>query len=191
MSRFKFGLVVVAVLAAVLGAAAGYLVNTSFEEEFGEREDLNMWGDYGEAFGECYQVYVNREDAPKKANSGGRILLINVPQNTWNGIWQQIPWDPETPFAWKAHFLIRGGGLGEGTATFMKTEFFDAEDKHLGDVSGTQHRDDTGGQWVLDTLRGTTPPGTASIRFVLIAGNNPDGETIQNRIYWDDADTME
>ena len=176
--------------AVVITAVAGKLKNSSFEEDFGLREDSNMWGDYGVTFGECYQVTAGKDGHPAKAHSGDRILVINTPSNSWNGIWQQIPWDENTPYAWHAYYLIQGGDLGPSCATFMKTEFFDASDNKLGESVGEPHRADTRGEWIRDTMRGKTPPGTASVRFVLIAGNNPDGPTLYNRIYWDDADTI-
>jgi hypothetical protein len=180
----------VAVLLAV-PAFAGKFVNGGFETDFGSRENMNVWGEYGDAWGEAYQVNAGQGNHPKKARTGERVLLINVPPNSWDGTWQQLPWAENAPFSWEASYLIQGGNLPESCATFMKAEFYDGNDNLLEVKEGDRHRADTRGQWVHDSMRGTTPAGTAAIRFILIAGNNTESATIADRIYWDDADTEE
>ncbi len=182
--------VVVCALAAVT-AWAGKVANGSFETDFGQREQLNVWGDHGDAWGEAYQVNAGKGNYAKKARTGDRVLLINVPPATWNGAWQQIPWDSEAPFAWEAYYLIKGGDLPEKCATFMKVEFYDGNDASLGVLEGERRQKDTGGQWKQDMLTGTTPAGTASIRFILIAGDNMGGAPVVDRIFWDDVDTTD
>lgn len=174
----------------VLPLPAEELCNPSFEQTFGGREDQNVWGQFGNAFGECYQVEAANNNGPGRARTGSNVLLINVPQNSWNGLWQQIPWGENLPFAWKAYYLIKDGDLPTDCATFMKAEFLDGMDNKLGEISGAPKTQDTQGNWVMDSLRGQTPAHTRSIRFVLIAGHNPDGESVINRIYWDDANTL-
>jgi len=39
-------------------------------------------------------------------------------------------------------------------------------------------------------MHGTTPAGTAAIRFIVIGGGNAGGQAVTDRIYWDDVDTM-
>ncbi len=168
---------------------AGDFVNPGFEIEFGSLEEQNVWGDFGESFGEAYQVYAGKENGPDKAHGGSRALLINVPQNSWDGVWQQLPWEENTPFSWSAYYLIKGGNLPVGTATFMKLEFMDGLDRKIDEVAGEQHAQDTGGQWLKDTMTGVTPEGTRSIRFILIGGHSSEEESMLNRIYWDDSDT--
>lgn len=73
----------------------------------------------------------------------------------------------------------------------MKVEFYDGRDVQLGSAVGEMRRTDTKGVWVRDSMKGVTPVGTAAIRFILIAGGNEGGEGVLNRIYWDDADTVE
>jgi hypothetical protein len=183
-------LVTVLVCAATAGTASE-LLNPSFEVEFGSREDLNMWGDYGEAFGECYQVYADGETHPDEAPDGDRALLINVPFNSWNGIWQQIPWEAGKRFVFSARYLVRGGDLEGNTATFLKVEFYDMNDAKISEQLGNRRTKDTRGNWLPDSLQGVAPPGTASMRFIIIGGSNPDGAEIANRIYWDDAQLTE
>lgn len=185
-------LAIVAPLALLLAASPGpfsaaQLDNPGFEIDFGLREHGNMWGAQGEVFGEAYQVFAGADSHPRKAKGGSRMLLINVLPSSWNGIWQQFPWAEKAPFAWKAHVLIQGSDLPVEVSTFMKVEFHDAQGQFLSAVEGVHHREDTRGAWQLDTLRGVTPPGTATIRFVLIAGDAGDGKLYTNRIYWDDA----
>ena len=189
----RSGILIVSGFLAVAAPAvrAGQLSNASFEIDFGPRETMNMWGDLGEAWGEAYQVNAGKETAPAKAYSGTRVLLINVPPNSWNGIWQQLPWEANKPFAWKARYLIKGGDLPESCPTFMKLEFYDGNDTFIGVLEGDRHRTDTHGQWESDSMKGVTPEGTAAIRFILIGGNNTDGAAIIDRIFWDDADTAE
>ena len=71
----------------------------------------------------------------------------------------------------------------------MKLEFLDGLDQVISDISGDRHTQDTAGKWLKDTVSGVTPKRTRSLRFVLIGGNNPDEESVFNRIYWDDSDT--
>ncbi len=174
-------------LASSLVSFGNALENSSFEEEFGPREDLNMWGDMGETFGETYQVSVDAKNRPETARTGKRVLLINVPQNTWNGLWQQVPWEPDMSYVFKAYYLIRDRDLEGSTATFMKVEFYDALDNKIGEERGRPRAARTKGTWLLDSLRGTTPPNTASIRCVLIAGNNPGGPMVMDQLFWDNA----
>lgn len=170
---------------------AGDILNAGFETEFGSAEDQNVWGDFGEAFGEAYIVDEGNENGPKKAHKGSRALLINVPADSWNGVWQQIPWDEKMPFTWTAWCMITGGELAPGTATFMKAEFMDGLDQRIGEALGESYTQDTGGKWVKSTIKGVTPPSTRAIRFVLIAGSNPEGEPVMHRIFWDDSDTVD
>ena len=170
---------------------AGKLGNASFETDFGPRANLNVWGDYGDAWGEAYQVKAGQGSYVKRALTGDRVVLINVPPASWNGIWQQIPWGEKKPFAWEAYYQIKGGDLPDNCSTFMKVEFYDGNDTQLGVAEGERRKADTKGQWVSDSLKGETPAGTAAIRFILIAGGNEGGSNILDRIYWDDADTIE
>ena len=191
MTRSGMLVVGVFLVVAAPGVRAGQLANAGFEIDFGSRETMNMWGDLGEAWGEAYQVNAGKKTTPAKARSGNRMLLINVPPNSWNGIWQQVPWEANKPFSWKAHYLIKGGDLPESCPTFMKVEFYDGNDTFIGVMEGDRHRTDTRGQWEADSMEGVTPEGTAAIRFILIGGNNTDGAGIIDRIFWDDADTAE
>lgn len=170
-----------------LAHAAPQLDNGGFEIDFGERENGNMWGFEGIAFGEAYQVYAGADTHPRVAHGGRRMAVINVTPNQWSGIWQQLPWRPQAPYRWRAYHAIQGGPLPETVATFMKVEFYDASSNLLQAVEGERRRADTKGKWVQDQQQGTTPPGTAFIRFVLIAGDAADGQLYTNRIYWDDA----
>ena len=178
-------------LAAASASMAGKLENPSFEKDFGSCENMNVWGSHGFAWGEAFQVYAGQDDHAKTALTGDRILMINVPPGSWNGAWQQVPWAEKAPFAWEAYCLIKGGDLPYNCSTFMKVEFYDGNDTQLGVVEGGRRRADTKGRWVSDSLRGETPPGTVAIRFILIAGSNEDGSNIVDRIFWDDADTIE
>lgn len=180
-------------LAAALGlvaaacADAAPLGNPGFEIEFGLHEHQNVWGDLGVSFGETYQVYAGTDAHPRKAQEGSRVLLINAMPYQWNGIWQQIPWAENAPFRWHAYYQIQGGDLPKDVSTFMKAEFYDAAGNHLSAVEGPRRHRDTKGKWVRDEQSGVTPPGTASLRFVLIAGDGSEGKMIVNRIYWDAA----
>lgn len=187
MKRVPVVLAAACALAFGLAAPAEELINPGFDIDFGAREDRAMWGDFGETFGQGYQVEAGKDPHPIEARSGSRMLVINVPVTSWNGVWQQVPWRENASFTFKAYYMIRKGSLHEGCATFMKVEFFDAKDNKISDISGEGRKADTAGRWILDTLRGTTPPETASLRVVLIAGENPDGPAVENRIYWDDA----
>lgn len=191
MNRAHAALVCGLFLAAAATGIAGKLINTSFETDFGPRANLNVWGEYGDVWGEAYQVNAGQGNYVKEARTDDRVLLINVPPASWNGIWQQIPWEEKKPFAWQAHYLIKGGNLPDNCSTFMKVEFYDGGDAPLGGVEGEHRKADTNGRWVNDSLKGETPSGTAAVRFILIAGNNEGGSNILNRIYWDDADTIE
>jgi hypothetical protein len=175
-------------IAGVAGsAAAAALENPGFEIDFGLRESANVWGARSEAFGEAYQVNAGTDRHPRTAHGGKRVLLINILPNSWNGVWQQIPWGENAAYAWRAHYLIQGGDLPAEASSFMKVEFYDAQDNLLSTVEGERRRQDTGGQWKSDSMQGVTPPGTATVRFVLIAGDAGDGQLYTNRIYWDDA----
>jgi hypothetical protein len=170
---------------------AGKLANTSFEMDFGPRANLNVWGEYGDSWGEAYQVNAGQGNYVKEARTADRVLLINVPPASWNGIWQQIQWEEKKPFAWRAYYLIKGGDLPDNCSTFMKVEFYDGNDASLGGTEGEHRKAGTNGRWVEDSMKGETPAGTAAIRFILIAGSNEGGSNILDRIYWDDADTIE
>ena len=191
MNRAQAVLVCGLFLAAATTGIAGKLSNSSFETDFGPRANLNVWGDYGDAWGEAYQVNAGQGNYVKRALTGDRVLLINVPPASWNGIWQQIPWEEKKPFAWESYYQIRGGDLPVNCSTFMKVEFYDGSDTLLGSAEGEHRKADTKGQWVSDSLKGETPLGTAAIRFIIIAGDNEGGVNILDRIYWDDADTIE
>ena len=176
----------------VAGTAwAGKIANPSFEMDFGQRASQNVWGDFGDAWGEAYQVSAGTANHLEKARTGVRMLLLNVPPASWDGAWQQIPWTENTPFSFGGWYLIRGGALPENCATLIKTEFYDSMDKQIGVKEGERQRADTHGQWMHVTLTGQTPAGTAAIRFVVIAGDNANGSNIVDRIYWDDVDTTE
>ena len=172
-------------------AFAGKLENSSVEIDFGDRASLSMWGGYGEAWGEAYQVNAGRANYVERALTGERFLLINVPPASWNGVWQQVSWGEKQPYLWEAFYQIKGGDLPDNCSTFMKVEFYDGHDIQLGSAVGEMRRTDTKGVWVRDSMKGVTPVGTAAIRFILIAGGNEGGEGILDRIYWDDADTVE
>jgi hypothetical protein len=180
-------------IAAVFGFAGAVwalpplLGNPGFEMEFGSREDMNVWGAFGESFGEAYQVYAGNGQTPAAAHEGKRVLQINVPHNSWNGIWQQTPWPENKPLEWHAWLMIRGGNLPENTTTFMKIEFYDALDHLLAEKTGERLSRDSNGQWREATLRMLSPPGTRSARLVLIAGSNSSGQALENRIFWDDV----
>ena len=191
MNRVRTVLVCGFLFAAATAGFSGKLANTSFETDFGPRANLNVWGEYGDSWGEAYQVNAGQGNYVKEARTADRVLLINVPPASWNGIWQQVPWEEKTPFAWRAHYLIKGGDLPDNCSTFMKVEFYDGHDIQLGSAVGEMRRTDTKGVWVRDSMKGVTPVGTAAIRFILIAGGNEGGEGILDRIYWDDADTVE
>ena len=188
MHRFRVLLLGFIFLAAC-AAWAGQLLNAGFETDFGQREQMNVWGEYGDRWGEAYQVDVGGQHIAK-AKAGHRVLVINIPPNSWNGVWQQLPWKENAAFAWVGSYLIRGGDLPKDGVTFLKVEFYDAGDALLGMVEGDRHLSDTKGKWVRDTMQGTTPPGTAAIRFIVIGGGNAEGPAVTDRIYWDEVDTM-
>jgi len=178
--------VVVLGLSAATAFSAAEILNPSFETDFGNRDDTNVWGDFGDAWGETYQVVAGTRNYVKKARTGDRVLLINVPPGTWDGIWQQLPWSENAPFKLTAYYHIKGGDLSGNCATFIKVEFYDGNDKLIGEKEGDMHRLDTKGNWRETTLEGTTPAGTQAIRCILIAGKNAGGETLIDRIFWDD-----
>ena len=188
MHRFRV-LPVGFIFLAACAAWAGQLLNTGFETDFGQREQLNVWGEYGDRWGEAYQVNAGGQHVAR-AKAGGRVLVINIPPNSWNGVWQQVPWKENAAFACEGSYLIRGGDLPKECATFLKVEFYDAGDALLGMVEGDRHVSDTKGKWVKDTMHGTTPPGTAAVRFIVIGGGNAGGPAVTDRIYWDEVDTM-
>ncbi|HPF99388.1 MAG TPA: hypothetical protein PLE77_04920 [Kiritimatiellia bacterium] len=177
------------ILLAACAAWAGQLLNTGFETDFGQRDQLNVWGEFGDRWGEAYQVNAGGQHIAR-AKSGSRVLVINIPPNSWNGVWQQIPWKENAAFAWEGSYLIRGGDLPKDCMTFLKVEFYDAGDALLGMVEGDHHSSDTKGKWVKERMHGTTPAGTAAIRFIVIGGGNAGGQAVTDRIYWDDVDTM-
>ena len=175
-------------LGATSAWAAGALDNGGFEIDFGLREHNNVWGANGQTFGETYQVRAGTDAHPRVAHTGSRMAIINVVPYEWSGIWQQIPWAENASFHWSGFYAIQGGDLPDGVATFMKVEFYDASENLLSAIEGERHRRDTKGKWVADSMHGMTPAGTTSVRFVLIAGDAPDGKMYTNRIYWDDAE---
>lgn len=184
----KRRLVTAAVIAVAVPVLGGQLANTSFEVDFGTHENQNVWGDFGDVLGQAYQVRAGAGGYIKKARTGDRVLLINVPMDSWNGVWQQAPWEPNTPFRFVGHHLIEDGDLPENCATFLKVEFRDGQGELLGSAEGDKYRTDTRGRWVFSLLEGVTPARTAAIRFVIIAGSNPADEGLVDRIYWDDVD---
>ncbi len=189
----KILLCTVSVAAFVMAATgfAGKLANASFETDFGLRADQSVWGDFGDAWGEAYQVTAGTAHYLKRARTDSRVLLLNVPPGSWDGAWQQIPWDEKLPFTLEGFYHIRGGDLPTNCATFLKVEFYNGNDEVLGSAEGDRVRSDTRGQWLRTTLSGETPAGTAAIRFVVIAGDNAGGAPILDRIYWDDINTVE
>lgn len=181
----------VGVYLAIVWAVPGSLLqNASFEQDFGSLENQNVWGEYGEIFGEVYQVYDGDEQIPA-AHSGRRVLLIDVPPGTWNGIWQQIPMGEEAPYTMVGYCQIRGGDLPPGCATFLKVEFYDGNDQLIEYVEGEHLKKDSKGAWVKTVLNGKTPPGTRSVRFVVIAGDNAGNDKVSSRIFWDDVDVWQ
>lgn len=179
-------------LAMVSGVAvwAGKLKNPSFEEDFASMEGSAVWGDYGEIFGEAKQIYDGKDQILSSARTGHRVLQIDVPPGTWNGIWQQLPMGQQKRYAMKGHCLIRGD-LPKGCATFLKVEFYDENDELIKYVEGEHFTKDTGGAWKSTTLSGKTPPRTKSVRFVVIAGDNVGGEKVASQIFWDDVDVTD
>ena len=172
-------------------STAQQLKNSSFETDFGSKEDENMWGDHGIAFGEAYVANADTEGHPKRAHSGDRMLLINAPSGTWNGVWQEVNWGSEVSYAWEAYYRIEHPSLPHECETFMKVEFYDFSGSPIGESEGSRHQEQTHNRWVLDSMRGITPKGTAQIRFVLLAGPNNEDQGVINRIYWDDARILE
>ena len=188
----RIAILVVAYLSFTTGvASAGVLGNPGFELDFGPREDLNMWGDYGETFGETYQVPIGKDNRPGKTREGKRVLIINVPQNTWNGIWQQVPWAEKNSYNLKGFYQIRGSDLPLNCHTSLKVEFYDGRDNKIGEKAGSLRTESTRGRWIADALRGVTPEGTESIKCVIIAGHCPDGPPVVDQIFWDDVDLLE
>ena len=190
MSRTAYAVCLCTVLLAA-GASGGLLQNASFEQDFGAREDMNMWGDYGDAFGQAYQVVAGQGGYAKKAYGGERMLVVNVLPASWNGAWQQIPMDAGKPYAFTGRYLIKGGDLPANCVTFLKIEFYDESDQVIEAVEGHNLRVDTQGQWVETAMRGQTPAGTRSVRFVVIAGDNAGNEALVDRIFWDDVDVTD
>ncbi len=174
-------------LLSALGLQAASLKNGGFEIDFGTRGEGSMWGDMGEAWGEAWQVEGKTEGHPK-ARMGSRLLLLNVPPNSWNGAWQQIPWKENQSFWVEGYCWIQGGDLPGDCATFLKVEFFDGLDQKLGEAESEHRMLDTKKSWVRNELKGKTPPKTAALRVVVVAGSNPDGQPLLNRIYWDEVE---
>ena len=191
MSRSGLCLVVVAAMSFAVSAWGGMLQNSSFEIDLGYRDSLNVWGDHGDSFGDAFRVKAGKDNDLSSARTGEHVIVLNVQPSSWNGIWQQIPWKENTPFRISGSYQIRGGDLGPNWGTFLKVEFFDGNDQQIKIVEGQRHTADTGGKWILDSVEGTTPPGTMSVRFVIIAGNNVGGQPVINRIFWDDVDASE
>ncbi|MFH0908963.1 MAG: hypothetical protein V1929_09390 [bacterium] len=175
----------ISVLAVSSAALAGKLENRNFEKEFEVINDVTHWGSEGEVFGSCRAVKAGDEGQPAKAADGERCVVIDVPTNSWSGLWQQTTTSPKRPYVWKARHLIQGGSLPDTVATFMKVEFFDDKDQFLSAAEGEWLRLDTKGQWIEKTMKGTTPDRTKKIRFVITAGDNAESAEVVNRIYWD------
>lgn len=171
-------------------AWAGKLKNPTFEEDFDSMEGSAVWGDYGEIFGEARQIYDGKDQILPSARTGHRVLQIDVPPGTWNGIWQQLPLGEQKHYVMKGHCLIRGD-LPVSCATFLKVEFYDENDEQIEYVEGEHFANGTGGAWKSTALSGKTPPRTKSVRFVVIAGDNAGGEKVANQIFWDDVDVTD
>lgn len=167
-------------------AEAGRIRNGSFEQAFELQDDgVIRWGEHGEAFGETGRVAEGDPGHPAKAKAGKRFIVIDTPPASWNGVYQEFDARAKQPFLWKASYQIVGD-LPEGVATFLKVEFYTADD-YIASLEGEFITADTKGRWVETSVKGTTPPGTKKVRFVIIAGENLDGAEVKNRIYWDDA----
>ncbi len=191
MGKYIPTIVVLFLSIAPLSALCGDLDNSGFETEFGSREDLNMWGELGESFGEAYPVRTQNSPIMPKAHDGERVLLINILQDSWSGTWQQLPWSANKTFTLRGYYQITGGDLEPDTSTFLKVEYYDGNDHQIGEETGMARRKDTHNKWVADVLRGIAPEGTESLRCVIIGGSNPKGSAITNRIFWDDVDLLE
>ena len=178
------------ILASAPGAMAGKIENSNFEKEFEIADEVVHWGPHGEVFGGCRRVKAGDEGQPAKASDGQHCILIDIPANSWNGLWQQTGSGKGKSYTWKARYLIQGGNLPDSAATFMKVEFYDDMDQLISAVEGEWHRMDSKGLWVEDAMKGTTPDGTKAVRFVIIAGDNSEGAEIKNRIYWDNAEAQ-
>lgn len=175
-------------LASAVVSWAGKLRNPSFEEDLQLGQGQQVWGEHGEIFGEARQVYDGKDNILPSARTGHRAIQIDVPPSTWNGIWQQVPMGEGASYMMVGYCQIRGGDLPSGCATFLKVEFFDGNDQLIDYVEGEHLSKDTKGAWMKSVLSGKTPPGTRSVRFVLIAGDNTGNEKVTNRIFWDDVD---
>jgi hypothetical protein len=177
-------------LAASSIAHAGRLENSGFEKEFEVVDEVLHWGPHGEVFGGSHRVTAGDEGQPAKASDGEHCVAIDIPGSSWNGLWQQISSGPEKAYVWKARHLIQGGNLPDSAASFLKVEFYDDADQLISSIEGEWHRSDTKGQWLENTMKGTTPAGTKEVRFVIIAGDNSEGAEIKNRIYWDNTEAQ-
>jgi hypothetical protein len=187
----KTGLcLVVAVVSFAVSAVGGLLQNSSFEIDLGMREALNVWGDHSDSFGDAFQVVAGKGNDLRSARTGTRVMVLNAQPASWNGVWQQASWKENTPFRLSGSYQIRGD-LGSNWGTFLKVEFYDGNDQLIKSQEGPKRHEDTGGKWVLDVLEGTAPPGTMSVRFVIVAGDNGGGKPVVNRIFWDDVDASE
>jgi len=173
-------------LAASSVALAGKLENSNFEKPFSD----NHWGSNGEVFGGCARVKAGDDDQPVKAADGQHCVVIDVAAKSWNGLWQNTGGGPKKSFTWKARYLIQGGNLPDSVATFLKVEFYDVYDQLISAIEGDWHRMDTKSLWVEDAVKGTTPDGTKTVRFVIIAGDNAEGADVKNRIYWDNTEAQ-
>jgi hypothetical protein len=188
MRKSAVALMVALCLVGVATSWGAKLQNPSFETDLGAVGSQSVWGEYGEIFGEARQVYDGKDNILPAARMGRRAIQIDVPPGTWNGIWQQIPMEEGAAYMMVGYCQIRGGDLPSGCATFLKVEFFDANDQLIDYVEGERLTKDSKNAWVKSVLSGKTPPGTRSVRFVLIAGDNAGNAKVANQIFWDDVD---
>ncbi len=191
MTKIAVAVAVGVYLAGAAVAFSGKLQNASFESDLGPAGSEAAWGEHGDIFGEARQIYDGKDQILAAARTGRRVIQIDVPPNTWNGIWQQLPMGEDVRFTLMGYCLIRGGDLPPGCATFLKVEFYDGNDQLIEYVEGEHLTKDTKGAWVKTILSGKTPPGTRSVRFVAIAGDNAGNEKVVSRIFWDDVDVWQ
>jgi hypothetical protein len=177
-------------IAATVSAQADRIKNGNFEATFEVIDDMARWGGDGEVFGGARQVTAGEEGHPARAKAGRKCVVIDLSEQGWNGLWQEIPGRSGMNFTWKASVLIQGGDLPDTVATFLKVEFYDQHGEYMSAVEGKWYQADTKGKWVESVLKGTTPEGTKTVRFVIIAGENSENAEVKNRIYWDDASAL-
>jgi hypothetical protein len=171
---------------AALSARADHIKNENFEQALEVEGDVTHWGEVGEVFGAVSQVAAGVADQPAKASAGRKMIVIDVPGSSWNGLWQEVDANGGKPYAWKANCLIVGE-LPESVSTFLKVEFYDQYGEQISAIEGEWLKKDTAGAWVESAMKGTTPAGTKKVRYVIIAGDNSGNAVVKNRIYWDNA----